>query len=106
MAPGETMRLGIDFGTTRTVVAFCDRGNYPIVSFADASGDAVECFPSVVAERNGELRFGFEAERLGADPSWTVVRSFKRLLGERSPEATLQVGSTRLKMVDLLSGFF
>src|SRR5882724_7467634 len=47
----RTLRLGIDFGTTHTVVAFCDRGNYPVASFADDRGDAVEWFPSVVAER-------------------------------------------------------
>ena len=27
------MRLGIDFGTTHTVVALVDRGNYPVVAF-------------------------------------------------------------------------
>src|SRR6476646_2225903 len=102
MAPGETMRLGIDFGTTRTVVAFCDRGNYPVVSFADEAGDAVECFPSVVAEKNGDLRFGFEAERFATDPSWTVLRSFKRMLGDRSPDATVKIGSTHVRMADLL----
>jgi molecular chaperone DnaK (HSP70) len=86
-------------------VAYCDRGNYPVVSFANESGDAVESYPSVVAERKGELRFGFEAEQVGADAEWTVLRSFKRLLGERSPEATLQIGSTRLRLADLLSRF-
>ena len=68
---GLPLRLGIDFGTTRTVVAFCDRGNYPVVGFSDEAGDAVDCFPSIVAEKDGELRFGFEAERLGVDPAWT-----------------------------------
>jgi molecular chaperone DnaK (HSP70) len=100
------MRLGIDFGTTRTVVAFCDRGNYPVVSFADEVGDAVDCFPSVVAEKDGELRFGFEAERLAPDPEWTVLRSFKRLLGDRSPDATVKIGGSRVRMADLLAGFF
>ena len=55
------MKLGIDFGTTRTVVACADRGNYPILTFCDDAGDAHDWFPSVVAERNGELRFGFDA---------------------------------------------
>ncbi len=75
------MRLGIDFGTTRTVVAYGDRGNYPLVSFLDAAGDTCEWFPSVAAQRGGEWRFGFEAARVAAaDPSWTLYRSFKRLL--------------------------
>ena len=103
---GDPLRLGIDFGTTRTVVAWCDRGNYPVVSFVDDAGDAFECFPSVVAEKDGELRFGFDAERVAKSPDWNVVRSFKRLLNDPSPEATIQVGGTLVRMVDLLAGFF
>ena len=31
--------VGIDLGTTRTIVALVDRGNYPVVSFTDPDGD-------------------------------------------------------------------
>src|SRR5580693_1493691 len=55
------VQLGIDFGTTRTVVACADRGNHPVVCFTDASGDTVAWIPSVVAERDGELRYGLDA---------------------------------------------
>ena len=44
-APGESRpgpSLGIDLGTTRTVVARVDRGNYPVVPFPDEHGDAQE----------------------------------------------------------------
>ena len=101
----SSLRLGIDFGTTRTVVAFCDRGNYPVVGFTDEAGDAVDCFPSIVAEKAGELRFGFDAERLGADPAWTLLYSFKRLLHDPSPDAAILVGSTPIRLVDLLTQF-
>ena len=47
------MLLGIDYGTTRTVVAAVDRGNYPVVSFQTESGDAQEWYPSLLAERGG-----------------------------------------------------
>jgi molecular chaperone DnaK (HSP70) len=99
------LRLGIDFGTTRTVVAFCDRGNYPVVGFTDEAGDVVDCFPSIVAEKDGELCFGFDAERLGAHPDWTLLYSFKRLLHDPSPDAAVVVGSTRIRLIDLLTQF-
>ena len=44
------MHLGIDFGTTRTVVACADRGNHPVVGFTDVSGDSAQWIPTVVAE--------------------------------------------------------
>ena len=37
--------LGIDLGTTRTVVARADRGNYPVLSFADEHGDEHDFIP-------------------------------------------------------------
>ena len=69
----DTVRLGIDFGTTRTVVASCDRGNYPVLGFVDHHGDPQDYFPSVVAARGDELQFGFDAlavaSRLRRGPS-------------------------------------
>lgn len=101
------MRLGIDFGTTRTVVACCDRGNYPVISFLDDAGDTVDFFPSIVAERKGELRFGLDALKTAADPEWTLVRSFKRILsGPRSsPDADVRIGGTRITVLELLTRF-
>src|SRR5438067_374031 len=102
------MRLGIDFGTTRTVVACADRGNYPVLSFHDEAGDANDFFPSVVAEAHGELRFGFEALAAAAsDPSFTTVRSFKRLLAEAhaGPGKTVRVGSTTIALDELVTRF-
>jgi molecular chaperone DnaK (HSP70) len=99
------MKLGIDFGTTRTVVAHADRGNYPIVSFFDDRGDAHDWFPSVVAERDGQLCFGFEALALGE--SATVLRSFKRLLSDPGavPGRKVEVGSVTLGLGELIERF-
>ena len=43
------MKLGIDFGTTNTVAAFVDRGNYPVVAF-----EAANSIPSVIAVRSSD----------------------------------------------------
>jgi molecular chaperone DnaK (HSP70) len=101
------MRLGIDFGTTRTVVACADRGNYPVVTFQDEAGNPVDWYPSVAAERRGELRFGFDALAVAGDPEWTVVRSFKRLLsGPRSgPDLEVRIGATTLPGSELIARF-
>jgi molecular chaperone DnaK (HSP70) len=99
------MKLGVDFGTTRTVVAHADRGNYPVVSFFDERGDAHDWFPSVVAERGGELFFGFEALAMGETAS--VVRSFKRLLSDQGavPGRMVQVGALTLGLGELVERF-
>jgi molecular chaperone DnaK (HSP70) len=101
------MRLGIDFGTTRTVVACSDRGNYPALTFEDESGNPVDWFPSVAAERKGELRFGFDALATAGDPEWTRLRSFKRLLnGPRSaPDFEIRLGDSTLPGSELITGF-
>ena len=57
----EFMRLGIDFGTTRIVVAASDRGNYPLVSFEGADGATPDRFPLFVTVCGTERRYGWEA---------------------------------------------
>jgi molecular chaperone DnaK len=95
------MRLGIDFGTTHTVAAVVDRGNYPIVSF-----DGVDAWPSVIAANGaGELRFGLDAAAVRHDPSWCVLRSFKRLLGDAGPRTTVNLAGRSYRLADLFAGF-
>jgi molecular chaperone DnaK (HSP70) len=83
------MRLGIDFGTTRTIVAVADRGNYPVVTFENAEGDFQEWFPCLVAIRGNERAYGFDAVALAEQPGWTIHRSFKRLLDSASPNGSI-----------------
>jgi len=101
---GPKVDLGIDFGTTRTVVACADRGNHPVVSFQDAAGDTVGFIPSIVAERRGTLHYGLDA--VGLDGSSRVVRSFKRLLsGAARPEQIVRIGAAEIALADLMAGF-
>ncbi|MBI5534734.1 MAG: Hsp70 family protein [Deltaproteobacteria bacterium] len=101
------MRLGIDFGTTRSIVAFSDRGNYPVVSFMNESGDATDWYPSVVAECSGEFRYGFDALHAASDPSWTLLRSFKRILSDpnASPYTQIELGKSSIAIGQLLTDF-
>jgi molecular chaperone DnaK (HSP70) len=99
--------LGIDFGTTRTVVACADRGNHPVVGFSDAAGDSTPWIPTVAAERAGSLRFGFDAMAVANDASWALLRSFKRLLSspQARPEQPVAIGSSEVQLGRLVAGF-
>lgn len=79
------MRLGIDLGTTRVAVAAVDRGNYPVVSFDTPDGSSSEWFPSLIAERDGQLRTGFEAVAALRHHDWRMRRSLKRALADAGP---------------------
>ncbi len=99
------MKLGVDFGTSRTVIAAADRGNYPLVSFETPDGATADWYPSLVALKGGGQRYGWQAWDLQADSSWTVVRSIKRLLEDAGPNTMLDLGGQRVKLIDLFHGF-
>src|SRR5579862_1920213 len=97
------MRLGVDFGTTRIVVAVADRGNFPLVGFE--SGEAVsEWFPPLVALRGIERRYGWDAWNAQGEAGWTIVRSLKRYLEDAGPETILEVEGTRTPLAELMHG--
>jgi molecular chaperone DnaK (HSP70) len=111
------MRLGIDFGTTRIVVAASDRGNYPLVSFEN-SGDSFEWFPDMVAlraadpsldqasdtpsDRPIETRFGWDAWNAQGEPGWTILRSLKRYFEDAGPETRIEAGGASVRLADLM----
>ncbi len=95
------MRVGIDFGTTHTVVAAVDRGNYPVLSF-----DGMDAWPSIIAANTaGELRFGVDAAAVRHEPGWSLLRSFKRLLSDAGPQTEVNLAGRNHRLSDLLTGF-
>jgi molecular chaperone DnaK (HSP70) len=98
------MRLGIDFGTTRIVVAAADRGNYPLVGFESPDAQPREWFPPLVAVRGNERRFGWSAWSVQGDRSWTVLRSLKRLLKRAGPTTALDVAGCAVPVIELATG--
>jgi molecular chaperone DnaK (HSP70) len=99
------MRLGIDFGTTRTRVAAAIRGNYPLITFQAGREDALDWYPSLMATCGDRIAFGLRAQAVQYDPEWSLFRSFKRLLDDSHQDATWTVGSVELPMIEWLTRF-
>src|SRR6266536_1565714 len=101
------MLLGIDYGTTRTVVAAADRGNYPVVNFQSENDDPQEWYPSLIAfARQGSQRaYGFEARAREHNSAWSVIPSFKRQLATLGPESPVNLGANTLNALQLLTEF-
>ena len=99
------MRLGIDFGTTRTVVAVADRGNYPVAGFNAESGETRQWLPSVVASDGKDLAFAWDAESHHGTPGWSFLRSMKRLFSCAGPNAPIRIGDLEVPALDLLTGY-
>jgi len=90
------MRLGIDFGTTRIVVAASDRGNYPVVAFEGPDvegngGEVFDWFPPLTGVLNGRRIHGWAAWAAQTNPHATVVRGLKRSLSEAGPQTPVEI---------------
>lgn len=81
------MRLGIDFGTTRTVIAAAREGRYPVASFETPEG-FVEYLPGLASVDPDGLRFGMEVG--GPEtPVRGLVRSVKDTVSGAAPDETV-----------------
>ncbi len=77
-------RVGIDLGTTNTVVALVDRGNYPVLPVS-VGGEARLSTPTLLSWRGDEVRLGWDALHVWGLPDWELFSSPKRWLGVPSP---------------------
>ena len=97
------MKIGLDFGTTRIVVAAADRGNYPLVNFEASNGRVNDWFPSVLAVGEGRRMYGWDALEHQGKPGWTVVRSLKRLLKDAGPHTEIEVGGQVVQLTQVMA---
>ena len=100
------MRIGVDFGTTRVVVAAVDRGNFPLVYFETPDGQMRDWFPPVAAVSGSKRLYGWDAVAVQDERGWTLLRSLKRSLRTAGPHTELQVGDhsvpLRLLMTEMM----
>jgi molecular chaperone DnaK (HSP70) len=97
------MRIGVDFGTTRVVVAAADRGNFPLVHFEAPDGQMHDWFPPVVAARDRERLYGWDAMAVQDQESWTLVRSLKRALRTAGPHTEVHLAGRSLPLRTLMT---
>lgn len=96
------MRLGIDFGTTRTVVAAVRDGRYPVASFQTADG-FTEFLPGWAAFGEGQLQLGADVAVLPGTP---LVRSVKATITGAAPdEMVTALPGGRYSALDLLTRY-
>ncbi|MDQ3333713.1 MAG: Hsp70 family protein [Myxococcota bacterium] len=92
------MRLGIDFGTTRTVVSAAVDGRYPVAAFDDG-GEFREHVPGIAAICEGELVVGWDAARaLANGTAEHALRSIKRVIASLAPDEEALPGITALEL--------
>ncbi|HEY2343886.1 MAG TPA: Hsp70 family protein, partial [Chthoniobacteraceae bacterium] len=97
------MRLGIDFGTTHTVAALVDRGNFPVAPL----GEHDVCPSLAAAHVDGRIVYGREAAVITAahEPGWQILRSMKRLLHGAGPHTEVELAGRAFLLRDLCAGF-
>ena len=106
MSASSPVRLGIDLGTTRTVVVAADRGRYPVASF-DLGGEFQDHLPGLAVHAQGQWWFGEPARaRLAAPvPGQHAVASVKRLVSTLAPDDPLPGAPGTGTALELLEAF-
>lgn len=101
------MRLGIDFGTTRTVVAAAIDGRYPIVSF-DTEDGFVEHLPGLATRAPDGMKFGTDVPKLweGSARERPLVRSVKAAISTAHPDELIhEVGGGGVSALSLTTDY-
>ena len=88
--------IGIDLGTTNSVVAVMEGGQPTVISSAEGG----RLVPSVVAfNKNGERLVGQTAKRQAVINSENTIYSIKRFIGRRFDETKVERGMVPFKVV-------
>jgi len=100
------MKIGLDFGTSNTVVAYLENRTPAVMKFT-YGGVVRDVFPSVSFYPHGEARgvHGLEALECAFRKPGTLIRSLKRSLRNYYPGLQIQEGEFKWEVKDLLVDF-
>ncbi|MDO4614375.1 MAG: hypothetical protein Q4B15_01980, partial [Lachnospiraceae bacterium] len=87
------MNIGIDFGSTYTVVSLYNQNNKQVYAYNLGEG-ADASIPSVLTKRNGKYRFGAAARNQSGQKGTRVFKGFKMLLSSGNEEEWEKRGFT------------
>jgi len=89
--------IGIDLGTTNSVVAVMEGGTPTVITTAEGG----RLLPSIVAfNKNGERMVGQTAKRQGITNSDNTVYSIKRFIGRHFGETSVERGMVPFKVIE------
>ena len=106
-----SIRVGVDFGTTHTIVAVADDGNYPVLSLPfTLDGDilSTDHVPSRIALYKGKAWYGPAADqcfRSHYKSGAVLIPSIKRMLYEWYEGMTLETREGSFEVETLLTGY-
>ncbi|MEW5723369.1 MAG: Hsp70 family protein [Thermodesulfobacteriota bacterium] len=109
--PDRALRIGVDFGTTHTIVALADSGNYPVLNLPyEYTGEVLtaDFTPSCLTVLGDRLYFGPAATRCFLErfeDGATLIPSIKRLLQHWYVGQRLEAGGREYQVSDLLTAF-
>ncbi len=95
------IHLGIDFGTSNTVVSYELEGKYNIMMF-----EHQPFIPSLIAKYKGNFYYGFEAAELLSEKEAIIIDSIKQHLHNYYAGKKIIVGEQEFVVYDLVLGFF
>ena len=107
----EKLQVGIDFGTTHTIVALADDGNYPILNLPFVYKDDVlttDRVQTCVAFHDGQMLFGPAAHACHLEhyeDGAILIKSIKRLLRDWHEGQQIKVGEHIIEVDELLTQF-
>ena len=103
--------IGVDFGTTHTIVAVADGGNYPVLSLPFSIGGDIlssDHVPSRIALYQGRTYYGPAADqcfRSHYKSGAILIPSIKRMLYEWYVGMTLETRDGEFEVESLLTGY-